>query len=259
MIAQAAALSIGVYPVVRLALKYTGSAAAAALLAGWYLVFPWIIWNAVNDFHGADACRSPSCCSPSGSSTSTDSSRSRRSRCLRSRAVSFSDSRWQGLASGTRDITGECVSAWPSLPSARVGRPCASLWSSQRSNNGHSSRFYSRFETVGGSPSGLLATLVTDPGTIVGSSLERHQLALCATRCSSDSPPRIRKHRLGCRRSPSADGQLPLGLLVHDTANVPVHDACDRAARWRDRDRGWPGSRRASGSGRLLLRFLRQA
>jgi uncharacterized membrane protein len=51
IVGQAAALAAGAYPVVRLGLKYTGSGFGAGLLAGWYLVFPWVVWNAFNDVH----------------------------------------------------------------------------------------------------------------------------------------------------------------------------------------------------------------
>jgi uncharacterized membrane protein len=51
IVVQAAAIATGVYPVVRLGLKYTQVPLAAAVLGAWYLVFPWTVWNAFNDFH----------------------------------------------------------------------------------------------------------------------------------------------------------------------------------------------------------------
>lgn len=51
LVVQAAALGAGVYPAARLALKHTGSGLATALLGAWYLVFPWTLWSAFNDFH----------------------------------------------------------------------------------------------------------------------------------------------------------------------------------------------------------------
>ena len=166
IIAQAAALSIGVYPVVRLALKYTGSAAAAALLAGWYLVFPWIIWNAVNDFHGADAV------GPPPAVRHLVPRRAQTCLVLGGRVLALACGELLGLT-----VAG--LGIWYAIHHrrVRVGVAIAAIgagWTTlcltvviPAFNNGDSSRFYSRFETVGGSPSGLLATLVTDPGTIV--------------------------------------------------------------------------------------------
>ena len=166
VIAQSAVLAAGLYPVVRLALKYTGSRLAASLLGAWYLSFPWIIWNAFNDFHGVTL-----------------------SIALLLFAIWFLDEHRLGafsavcvLALACGELLGLTVAAlgiWYAIhhQRGRAGATIAAVgvgWTGlcllvviPALSDGHSSRYYSRFATVGGSPGGVLATLVTDPRVIL--------------------------------------------------------------------------------------------
>jgi uncharacterized membrane protein len=166
ILGQAAALAAGLYPVVRLALKYTGSGLATALLGGWYLAFPWVIWNAINDVHPVTLAIP-----------------------LLLYATWFLDEHHLGrfalvaaLTLATGELMGLPVAAlgvWYALCHRRVraGAVIAAAgvaWTATcllvivpHFNDGRSSRFYSLFERVGGSPLGLLETLVTDPGVVL--------------------------------------------------------------------------------------------
>jgi uncharacterized membrane protein len=166
ILGQAAALAAGLYPVVRLALKYTGSRVAAALLGGWYLAFPWILWNAVNDVHPVTLAIP-----------------------LLLYAIWFLDEHHLGrfalvavLALACGELVGLTVAALGLWYALARGRPRAGLviaaggaaWTAAclllvipHFNDGQESRYYSLFESVGGSPTGLVETLFTDPGTVV--------------------------------------------------------------------------------------------
>jgi uncharacterized membrane protein len=165
ILAQAAALASGLYPVVRLALKYLGSPATAALFGAWYLAFPWMVWTAVNDVHPV-ALAVP----------------------LLLYAIWFLDedrlglfALFAGLAMLTGELVGLTVAAlgiWYAVRNHRhrIGLGIALVgvaWTAIcltvliPAFNGGESRFYGRFESVGGSPGGVLRTLFTDPGVIV--------------------------------------------------------------------------------------------
>ena len=129
-------------------------------------MFPWIIWNAVNDFHGV--------------TLSVPLLLFAIWFLDEHRLVSFSAVALLALASVSFfGLTVAALGIWYAIHHRRVraGVAIAAIgagWTTlcltvviPAFNDGHSSRYYSRFETVGGSPSGLLATLVTDPGTIV--------------------------------------------------------------------------------------------
>lgn len=164
---QVAALATGVYPVVRLALKYTGSRFASALLASWYFVFPWLVWNAFNDVHAVTfACP------------------------LLLYAIWFLDEDHLGRFASVAAVamlTGELVGltvaglgVWYAVSHRRrlAGLSIAVLGTAWTAlcvllvipafNHGRPSPFYDRFESVGGSPTGLVVTLFTDPGTMLG-------------------------------------------------------------------------------------------
>jgi uncharacterized membrane protein len=166
IVAQAAILAAGVYPVVRLALKYTGSQLAAGLLAAWYLVFPWTVWNAFNDFHPVTLAIP-----------------------LVLYCVWFLDEHRLGafavcavLALMTGELIGLTVAALGVWYAIRYRRHRAGLgiafagaaWSAiciavviPAFNDGRPSRYYSFFEGVGGSPAGLVRTVFTDPGAVL--------------------------------------------------------------------------------------------
>jgi len=166
ILGQAAALAAGVYPVVRLALKYTGSSIAAAFLGGWYLAFPWIVWNAINDVHPVTLAIP-----------------------LLLYAIWSLDEHHLGrfalfaaLAITGGELVGLTVAMLGVWYAIRYRRRWAGLgiavggtaWTAiclllviPAFNNGRPSRFYSLFESVGGSPRGLLVTLFTDPGAVL--------------------------------------------------------------------------------------------
>lgn len=169
---QAAAISTGVYPVVRLALKHVRSAGAAALLGLWYLIFPWVLWNAVNDVHPVTL----SIPLLLWAIWFLDESR------LASFAIVTS------LALLTGELVGLTVAVlgiWYAVAHRRMRAGlliavAGASWTAlcllvviPAVTGGESSRFYERFETVGGSPTGVVRTLFTDPGAI-SSALTTH-------------------------------------------------------------------------------------
>ena len=159
IVAQAALLSAGVYPVVRLALKYVSSPLVAALLGAWYLMFPWTVWNAVNDVHPVTLAIP-----------------------LLLYAIWFLDegryglfALFGGLALLTGELVGLTVAAlgvWYAIRYRRyrVGGGIALVGASwtvlclavliPAFDDGHENRFYGRFESVGGSPSGVVPNAI---------------------------------------------------------------------------------------------------
>jgi uncharacterized membrane protein len=165
ILAQVLALAAGVYPVVRLGLKHTGSTVASALLGAWYLAFPWVVWSAVNDVHPVTFAIP-----------------------LLLYALWFLDEHrlvpfavFAGLALLTGELIGLTVAAigvWYGIRYRRVAglgiAVSGALWTAlslavvlPAFNEGEESPFYGRFETVGGSPLGFLETVVTDPGVVL--------------------------------------------------------------------------------------------
>jgi len=167
ILGQAAALAAGLYPVVRLALKYTGSRFTAALLGSWYLAFPWVIWNAINDVHPVTLAIP-----------------------LLLYAIWFLDEHHLGrfalvavLALTCGELIGLTIAAIGVWYAVRYRRRRAGFaialagtaWTATclllvipAFQEGRPSRYYSLFGSVGGSPRGLLETLLTDPGTVLG-------------------------------------------------------------------------------------------
>lgn len=166
IVAQAAVLAAGVYPVIRLALKHAGSRLAAALLGAWYLAIPWIVWLAFAELNPLTL-----------------------SLPFLLYAIWFLDEHrlvpavlFATLALFTGELMGLTVAGlglWYAIGHRRV-RPGLGLvafgavWTVAclmliipAFSDGRSSRFYSLFESVGGSPVGLLRTAVNDPGAIV--------------------------------------------------------------------------------------------
>ena len=165
IVAQAAALSAGIYPVVRLSLKYTESRLAAGLLGAWYLAIPWTVWLAFNEVNPVSLALP-----------------------LLLYAIWFLDEHRLGLfalfaalAMLTGELIGLAVAAlgvWYAIRYRRlragIGTAVAGMaWTVAcltlvipAFNDGRSSPFYDRFESVGGSPTGLLRTVFTDPGAV---------------------------------------------------------------------------------------------
>jgi uncharacterized membrane protein len=185
LVAQAAALASGIYPAVRLALKYTRSLLAGGLVGAWYLSFPWMVWNAVNDVHPVTLAIP-----------------------LILYAIWFLDEQrlllfavFGGLAMLTGELVGLTVAAlgvWYALTHRRyrAGVSIAlagTAWTAvclglliPAFNDGGESRYYNRFESVGGSPLGVIKTLFTDPSAILaavstGADLEYALLLLSPT------------------------------------------------------------------------------
>lgn len=167
IVAQAAALASGIYPVARLALKFTESSLAASLLVGWYLVFPWVVWNAFDEVHPVTLAIP-----------------------LLLYAIWFLDEHRltrfavvAALALLTGELVGLTVAGlglWYAVRYRRyrVGAVIALVgvgWTTAcfvvivpAFNGGHSSRYYERFADVGGSPTGVFRTIVTHPGHLLG-------------------------------------------------------------------------------------------
>jgi uncharacterized membrane protein len=165
IVAQAVALALGVFPVVRLSLKHVRSRVAAMVLGAWYLVFPWIVWNAFDEVHPVTFAIP-----------------------LLLYAVWFLDEHrlvpfaiFAALAMSTGELIGLAIAGlgvWYALRYRRfrVGLGVAAAgvaWTAiciavlMPAFTDGQARHYSLFESVGGSPAGLLRTLVTDPSTIV--------------------------------------------------------------------------------------------
>ena len=166
ILAYVGALAAGIYPVFRLALKHTESRLAAGLLGAWYFVFPWTIWIALNELNPSVLALP-----------------------LLLYAIWYLDEHRLGyfvvfasLAVLTGELIGLTIAAlgvWYAIQyrRPRVGIAIAiagSAWTAfclavviPAFNDGEPSRYYNRFESVGGSPLGVLETLLTDPGAIV--------------------------------------------------------------------------------------------
>ena len=165
IIAQAAALALGVFPVVSLSLKYVHSRLAALLLGAWYLVFPWIVWNAFDEVHPVTFAIP-----------------------LLLYAIWFLDEHrlvpfavFAALAMSTGELMGLAIAGlgvWYAMRYRRVraglGIALAGVaWTAiciaviMPAFTDGQPRHNTLFESVGGSPMGLLRTVFTDPSTIV--------------------------------------------------------------------------------------------
>jgi uncharacterized membrane protein len=166
IVAFAAVIAAGVYPVVRLGLRYTESMLGAGLLGAWYLAYPWTVWIALNELNPVMLALP-----------------------LLLYAIWFLDEHRVGpfaLFAGLAMLTGELIGLTVAMIgvwyAVRYHRPRVGLavaaagaaWTAiclavviPAFGEGESSRYYGTFESVGGSPLGLLETLVTDPGTVL--------------------------------------------------------------------------------------------
>jgi len=166
IVVYVAALASGVYPVVRLTLKYTESWLAAVLTGTWYLTFPWIVWIGLNEVNPMSLALP-----------------------LLLYAICFLDAHrlkpfavFAGLAVLTGELIGVTIAAlglWYAVRYRRVRTGTAIAlagvtWTVicltlviPAFNEGRSSRYYALFENVGGSPLGLVETIFTDPTAVV--------------------------------------------------------------------------------------------
>jgi uncharacterized membrane protein len=166
IVVYVAALAAGVYPVVRLALKHTGSRLVAALLGAWYLTLPWVIWIGLNEVNPMSLALPLLLYAI----WALDDDRLGRFAVFAVLAV---------LCGELIGITVAALGVWYALARrrTRAGLVIAAAgvaWTATcllvvipAVNDGESSRYFNRFETVGGTPLGLARTLFTDPGTVV--------------------------------------------------------------------------------------------
>ena len=160
-----AALAAGVYPVLRLATKHTGSRLAGALAGAWYLTLPWVIWLGLNEVNPMSLALPFLLYAI----WSLDEDRPGRFAVFAGLAV---------LCGELIGVTVAALGVWYALGRRRTRAGIAIAiagvtWTAicllvviPTFNDGRSSRFFNRFETVGGTPLGLLETLFTDPGTV---------------------------------------------------------------------------------------------
>jgi uncharacterized membrane protein len=166
VLAHVAVLASGVYPVVRLALRHTGSRLAASMLGVWYLVIPWVVWLGFAELNPLTL-----------------------SLPLLLYAIWFLDEHrlvpaavFAVLAVLTGELAGLAVvglGAWYAIGHRRPRHGAAiaaiaAIWTVTclllivpAFNEGRTSRFYPLFDDVGGSPMGLLRAVVTDPGAVI--------------------------------------------------------------------------------------------
>jgi uncharacterized membrane protein len=173
--AQIAACALGALPVFWLARRYLASEKAAALLALAYLAYPWLAWTALDAMHPVTLAIP-----------------------LFLYAIWCLDSNrlWAfALCAVLVAATGELMGLplvmlglwyWFARGHRRAGLVIATAgfaWTLLAIKvivpgfHGADSPFYGYYETVGGSPEGILKTLVTDPGTIASALLSRTDLA----------------------------------------------------------------------------------
>jgi uncharacterized membrane protein len=162
---QIVACVLGALPVFWLGRRHLSSDRAAALLAIVYLAYPWLAWTALDAVHPVTLAIP-----------------------LFLYAIWFLDSRrlvgfavCAGLALMTGELMGLALAAlgvwyWLARGERRVGLTVAGAgvaWTLVclevviPAFRGGQSPFYGRYESVGGSPLGLLKTTFTDPGAIV--------------------------------------------------------------------------------------------
>jgi uncharacterized membrane protein len=165
LVVQPFALASGVFPVLWLARRHLASERLALALAAAYLLYPWVAWGALNDFHpvtlavplllyafwfldggrlGWFALFAVLACA-TGELVGLE---------IGALGVWYAVAQRRRLAGGAIAVAGF---AWTFL-ALKVVVPAVS---------GGSSPFYGRYDSVGGSPGGLLTTLVTDPAAIV--------------------------------------------------------------------------------------------
>jgi len=162
---QIAACALGALPVFWLARRHLGSEQVAGLLAFAYLAYPWLAWTALDAFHPVTLAIP-----------------------LFLFAIWFLDSGrlWAFAACAvlilaTGELMGLSLAAlglwyWRARGQRRAGLAIfaagcawtlACLALIVPAFRGEENRFYERFESVGGSPSGLIRTAFADPGAIV--------------------------------------------------------------------------------------------
>jgi uncharacterized membrane protein len=167
---QIAAVASGAFPVYWLGRRHLGSERAGALVALAYLAYPWLAWTAVDAFHpvtlaiplflycawllDTDRLAPFAFCAvlllTTGELVGI---------FLAGLAL------WYGLDRGRWRIA---------APVALLGVTwtCVALFVVVPHYSGHQSPFYGAYESVGGSPRGIVETAVTDPGALLSAATE---------------------------------------------------------------------------------------
>jgi uncharacterized membrane protein len=178
---QAFALAAGALPVYWLSRKHTGDRRAAVNLAAAYLLFPAVQWSAFNDFHPVTLSIP----------------------CLLFFVWYLDEDRLVAaavfallavLSKEQIPLVIAGIGVWYAMrrDRRREGFAIAGLgiaWTAIALDvviphfSGGPSRFYDRFESVGGSPRGILTTLVTDPGHIWSAATTGADLRYLAALC----------------------------------------------------------------------------
>ncbi|HXG75240.1 MAG TPA: DUF2079 domain-containing protein [Gaiellaceae bacterium] len=174
-LAQVAAVGLGALPVYWLARRHLASETLATLAALAYLANPWVAWNAVTAVHPVsfgmplllfavwflDTNRLGwfAACAVLAASTGE----------LMALAVAALGlwhafrpaGRWTGLAIGASGLAWTLVAVYVVVPAF----------------SGEGSVYYGFYDDVGGSPQGVVRTLVHDPGAVLGALFEAHDVA----------------------------------------------------------------------------------
>ena len=173
-LAQIAVTSLGALPVFWLGRAHLGSERAAGLLALGYLAYPWIATSAIGAIHpvtfaipfllfciwflDTDRLVPFAVCALLAMSTGELMG-------LPIAALGV----WYALARGRRregSVIAFAGAAWTFVAVHFVVRHFA----------GESSMYYGFYDEVGGSPQGVVRTLFTDPGTVLGALVESHDI-----------------------------------------------------------------------------------
>ena len=175
--AQIAAVSLGALPVLWLGRRHLGSDTAATLVALAYLAYPWLAWTALDAIHPVTlaiplllyaiwALDSDRIWAFAAFAVLTAASGELLGLTIGALGV------WYALARGRRRAGFLIVTlgtAWTFVALLVVVPAFAD----------GSSGFYGFYERVGGSPGGLLETVVRDPGAILSELFAGHVLVFC--------------------------------------------------------------------------------
>jgi uncharacterized membrane protein len=166
LVVQAAALALGALPIYWLARKHLGSETSALLMAWAYLLYPWVAWTAINDFHSVAV----GSCFLLFAIWALDSNR----------LVLFAA--FAVAAMTTHELVGLLIAGlgvWYAVTRGhrRAGIliaagglswtvVCLKLLIPHFAPDGHS-QFYGRFASTGGSPAGIVKTAFQDPTALL--------------------------------------------------------------------------------------------
>jgi uncharacterized membrane protein len=177
--AQAVAIALGALPVYRLAAKHLGSERAALGFALAYLLYPAVQWLTLNEFHPV-ALATPLLLYAlwyldEDGLVAFAAFASAAALCKEEiPLVVAAFGAWYALTR-RRWVPGATIAvAGVTATAIAVGLVIPHF------NEGASSAFYGRYDEIGGSPSGILRTAVTDPGELLGVAFDEHGLRYLA-------------------------------------------------------------------------------